>query len=125
MMMMNRARLTPLNTPGRAHEAVHVGDEGGGRNEVTEHLRDCFYEDHDDDQELLGSLVDRFVVVVGQIKPDDLGADEQLHDDRPVTIGPMPEMHQGALGTGQDGPVGAEDIDDVRPGLDHRGTRWS
>ena len=52
-----------------------------GGHEVSEYLGESLYEDHHQDQDLHHRLIAGFVLLVAQIKFDDLRTDEQLHDD--------------------------------------------
>ncbi len=98
--------------PLRSGHVVEAGDKGIGGDQVAKHLRDGLHEDHDDDQELLGPLVHRLVLVVGKVELDDLRADEQLHDDRRGDDRADAQMHQRTLRAGKDRPIRTEDVDD-------------
>jgi hypothetical protein len=99
--------------PGSSDRPLQSPDEGGRGDQVTEHLGNGLYQDHYDHQELLGTLVDRLVLIVREVQLYDLGTDEQLHDDRGGHDRADPQMHQGALGPGQYRPVRTENVDDI------------
>jgi hypothetical protein len=80
----------------------------------AEHLRDGLDEDHDDDQDLLGSLVDRLVLAVREVELDDLRADEQLHDDAARDDGADAQVHERSALSGEDRAEGGEDVE-LRP----------
>src|SRR5437899_3488523 len=93
--------------------SVQVRDEGRGRRQEPEDLRDRLDEDHDNHEEFLRALVDALVLVVLQVEIDDLRAREELHDDRGGDDRTDPEMHEGALGPREDGAQAREKVDDV------------